>query len=270
MLPVRAIRLQRQDSTTVDRMSFEEGEVIYDASNGLLRLMDGNVLGGKKIANQVWVTSAISTAITSANNTLTTAVNLRAPIASPTFTGTVTSPAFSGPLTGNVTGNVTGNLTGNLTGDIYTADGKRVLDNGTNYANPVFIGDIYASDTTSLVLNNGTNGTDATFSGNSASATKLVTARNINGVSFNGTASISVSTLVNGAQTVTLNNTGELTVPGDITANIGTVTAFAVTTTNDVTVGGNANISTVPTLPTHATNKKYVDGRAIAIAVALS
>ena len=44
----------------------------------------------------------------------------------------------------------------------------------------------------------------------------------------------------------------------------------AVTTTNDVTVGANVNISTVPTLPIHATNKSYVDTRALALAVAMS
>ena len=57
---------------------------------------------------------------------------------------------------------------------------------------------------------------------------------------------------------------------GNISTPTGTVTASAVTTTNDVTVGRNAIISTKPTLATHATNKKYVDVKAIALAIAMS
>jgi hypothetical protein len=63
---------------------------------------------------------------------------------------------------------------------------------------------------------------------------------------------------------------GTTYLPGNITMPTGTVTASAVTTTNDVTVGANVNISTVPTLPIHATNKSYVDTRALALAVAMS
>ena len=44
-----------------------------------------------------------------------------------------------------------------------------VLDNGTNGSNAKFtgivVGDIYANDGTTLILDNGTNGTDATFKG---------------------------------------------------------------------------------------------------------
>jgi hypothetical protein len=172
--------------------------------------------------------------------------------------------------------------------------------------------------------------TASILSGNAATATKLLATKNINNVAFDGTANITLSTLVNGTNVLTLGSDGVLTTPdnnlsinssatpgtsygiigknnltvalysqgtggvlignivnnvdttwdfgvdgvldapGNITTTTGTVAARAVTTTNDVTVGGNANISTVPTLPTHATNKKYVDGRAIAIAIALS
>ena len=49
MLPIRALRLQRQAAITLNRNSFEEGEIVYDATNGTLRLMDGNNLGGMQI-----------------------------------------------------------------------------------------------------------------------------------------------------------------------------------------------------------------------------
>ena len=78
-----------------------------------------------------------------------------------TAIGTVTANAFSGPLTGNVTGNLTGNVTGNVTGNL-TGD---VTGNVT--------GDV---------------------TGNASTATALETARTIAGVSFDGTANISLTT----------------------------------------------------------------------------
>ena len=70
------------------------------------------------------------------------------------FTGIVTAAGFVGPLTGNVTGDVTGDVTGNVTGNITGA----LIGNATG------------------------------------SATSLAVIRNINGVGFNGTASITVPT----------------------------------------------------------------------------
>ena len=89
-----------------------------------------------------------------------------------TFTGNLLDSA-GGTIIDNTAGSVALNaatLSGNLTGDVT--------------------GDLYASDGTSLVLDNGTNGNDATFSGNAATATALETARTIGGVSFDGTANI--------------------------------------------------------------------------------
>ncbi len=78
-----------------------------------------------------------------------------------TANGTVTANAFSGPLTGNVTGNLTGSVTGDVTGNL-TGD---VTGNLT--------GDV---------------------TGNADTATALETARTIAGVSFDGTANISLTT----------------------------------------------------------------------------
>jgi hypothetical protein len=375
---VHSVKLQAYASVDLDRISYSGGDVVYDKTNGTLRVMDGETPGGGKLATQVWVQ------------------------------------------------NSAGTITANLKGDIYTAGGLRVLDNGTTLANPAFFGDIYASNGTSKILDNGTDGTNAAFTGsvtgnltgnvtgnltgnvtgnvtgavtgNASTATQLATARNINGVAFNGSVNITLNTLVNGANTVSLGSTGITTFPGVINAgniknlvvndlgggtsltvgsqiqignsagagagvliknavtntlggetsleagskiqmddgnvslisytynslgggsglegqlvvevdnsylnnvvrigtrvinttggtptsvfqgvtisqygNIstptGTVTASAVTTANDVTVGGNAVISTAPTLITHATNKQYVDKKATAMAIALS
>ena len=61
--------------------------------------------------------------------------------------GSVTATTFTGALTGAVNGNVTGNLVGNTTGNV-TGN---------------LIGDVYASNTTTKILDAGTNGSDATI-----------------------------------------------------------------------------------------------------------
>lgn len=78
-----------------------------------------------------------------------------------TAIGTVTANAFSGPLTGNVTGNLTGNVTGNVTG---------------------------------TVTGNVTGNLTGDVTGNADTATALETARTIAGVSFDGTANITLDT----------------------------------------------------------------------------
>jgi hypothetical protein len=320
---VHSVKLQAYASVDLDRISYSGGDVVYDKTNGTLRVMDGETPGGGKLATQVWVQ------------------------------------------------NSAGTITANLKGDIYTAGGLRVLDNGTTLANPAFFGDIYASNGTSKILDNGTDGTNAAFTGsvtgnvtgnltgnvtgnltgnvtgnltgnvtgnltgnvtgNTDTATKLYATKTINNVAFDGSANITLGTLVNGSKTISLESdgglrlangsgqlyadptdnavylsdsgyntapnanirvggsasifnisfgpgatkiwtfdyNGTLTAAGDITTP-NSVSADTVTTTNDVTVGGNAVISNKPTLTTHATNKQYLDKKATAMAIALS
>jgi hypothetical protein len=78
--------------------------------------------------------------------------------------------------------NISGNA-GSVTNGVYT---------NTNYANPTFITSLSGSKITGDI------------SGNSGSATKLATARNINGVPFDGTAAISLNT----NSVATFNNSG--------------------------------------------------------------
>jgi hypothetical protein len=61
--------------------------------------------------------------------------------ANATFTGDVTGN-ITGNVTGNVTGNLTGNVTGNLTGDVFASNGTtKILENGTG-ANATFTGSV--------------------------------------------------------------------------------------------------------------------------------
>jgi len=74
--------------------------------------------------------------------------------------GDVTSSALS----------VTGAEATELAGDVKADDGTVVLQNGTDGTDATLIADILADDGT-VVLSNGTDGTDATFAGNAATAT---------------------------------------------------------------------------------------------------
>ena len=292
---IRNIRLRAFTSATLDRNANQKHEIYLDGDNYTLRIADGSTLGGFSLLRND-LANLKSTA-------LNTSINVG--------TGTITASGFRGPLTGNVTGNVTGNAS-TVTNGLYST--------GT-YANPSWLTSIASSKIT----------------GNVASADTLSTSRNINGVAFNGSANITISTIVNGSNTVTLEATGKLTLPAnsDISVSSGLLTlnnsllvgaggsllnkdnatwalygqtsdpgtiitlpgqddasngmplslrndfsggieiqgtttiSGPLTTTNDVTVGANVNISTKPTLKTHATNRGYVDKKAVAMAVAL-
>jgi hypothetical protein len=236
MIPVRALRLERYDAVSLNRQAFLNGEIFYDASNNTLRLFDGTTTGGRSIATQSWTATnfASLTAVTTNNATINSAIALKANIASPTFTGTVTSPAFSGPLTGNVTGNLTGNVTGNVTGNLTGNVTGNLTGNVT--------GNATSADT----------------------SIRLTTARTINGVSFDGTGNITVT-----ANSTTLSGT-------ELNATVVTSSLTSTGTLNTLEVAGNiqanANvvISTAPTQINHATNKKYVDARALAMSIAMS
>ena len=114
--------------------------------------------------------------------TLTSAGNLDVNTDKFTVDATTGNSTVAGTL--GVTGEITGNVTGNVTGDVKATDGTSVLDSGTD-------------------------GTDATFTGTATKADQLSTARNIEltgdvtgNVNFNGTSDVDISsTLSNTAVT---------------------------------------------------------------------
>ena len=83
-------------------------------------------------------------------------------------------------------------------------------------------------------------GTSASCSGNSATATKLQTARTINGVSFDGTGNISISAPANGGTSASCSG------------NSATATKLATgRTINGIAFDGTKNITIPPMLPTN-------------------
>lgn len=128
---------------------------------------------------------------------------------------------------GTITADLVGSVTGNVTAAAGTSTFNRVVANE-------FIG--------------------PTLSGNAFSATKLVTARTINGVLFDGTANITVPA---NAETLT----GTYINPTVSQSNLSTVGTLVNLNVADagVTVGGQLKVlidSAVPTIRVTATNKK--------------
>ena len=111
-----------------------------------------------KVGDNGTLASALQSITDGAGNTTGLSMNTGGDL---TAIGTVTANAFSGALTGNVTGNLTGNVTGNVTG---------------------------------AITGNVTGNVTGDLTGNADTATALATARTIAGVSFNGTANISLDT----------------------------------------------------------------------------
>lgn len=78
-----------------------------------------------------------------------------------------------------------------------------------------------------------------------------------------------IDNVANLDSTGNITTTGAVQASGNVTSG-GSVTGNTASFTNNVSVGGNVSISTVPTQPSHATNKQYVDTKSIALSIALS
>ena len=101
-----------------------------------------------------------------------------------------------------------------------------VNTSGTGYAVGTLVANLEGNVTGNVTGN--TSGSSGSTTGNAATATVLETARNINGVSFNGSANIDVGTVTSGSTSITSSlgsmalNSERLDIPvGFITINIG-------------------------------------------------
>jgi hypothetical protein len=161
-----------------------------------------------------------------------------------------TDAVFTGNVTGNVngavTGNVNGNVLGNLTGDILQADGTKILENGpsahfTGDVTGNIAGNVKSPLNSAVVLNASTGALTGTVTGNAGSATVLATARTIGGVSFDGSADISLPGVNTAGNQSTSGNANSATLAAKATRWDGTRTVSmtgAVTTTAPVNWDG--------------------------------
>ena len=204
------------------------------------------------------VTGIGNAQLTNSSTTIgTTAISLGA--SSTTLVGltSVTSTAFVGALTGNastvttnanLTGNVTsiGNATTIAAGVVTNAMLAGSISNANLANSSTTIGttaiSLGASSTTLAGLTSvSSTGFTGALTGNASTATTLATARTINGTSFDGSANITIPSLVSGSSQVTMAST----------TGFGTYINQAVLTTSSPTFAGVTLTSTL-NLPTGA------------------
>ena len=187
------------------------------------------------------IDALVSAAVTLTGGTINGTIIGGTTPAAGTFT-TATATSFVGPLTGNVTGGVTGNVVGNLTGNVTSSSGlstfNNVTVNGTLTADVTgdvtgditgdvtgdltgnvtgnLTGDVYASNGTSKILENGTNGSDASFTGSvtgnvtgnvTSTGTSTFATVDINGGAIDGTTVGSTSASTGSFTTLTSTGT---------------------------------------------------------------
>lgn len=167
------------------------GETI--ASGQTLTLTGATVAGAPTWAS----TQTLNTSGNAA--TVTTNANLTGGV---TSVGNAATVVTNANLTGGVTsvGNAATVVTNaNLTGPITSTGNATAITSGNTYATPTLTGTVTVTGTTitgaptwSSTQAMNISGSSASTTGNAATATALQTARTINGVSFDGTANISI------------------------------------------------------------------------------
>ena len=164
-------------------------------------------------------------------------------LSSVSYTGNVT-----GNLTGDSTGTHTGTVVGNVTGDttgLHTGD---VVGNVTGNLTGLHTGDVVGNVTGNLTGNVTGDVTGTLYgplAGNADTATKFLIAKDINGVAFDGTQSITITASADTLYGTSLNST----VVNSQLTSVGTLTNLTVTNTITGSVSGNAG--TVSSISTH-------------------
>jgi hypothetical protein len=160
----------------------------------------------------------------------------------------VTSPSFT---------NVTISSIDSADSSAISIDTKAVFQTDVDIKNDLSVtGTVTADKFAGNVVGN--------LTGNATTASTLANARTINGISFNGGSNITVPANASTLTGTAINNT----VVDSNLSTVGVLTELEVS--GDITADANVVVATKPTAATHATNKKYVDGRAIAMSIAMS
>jgi hypothetical protein len=234
-----SIKLEAKNAVDLDRLSYSSGMIVYDVDLGSLRIMDGVNQGGSTLATRTWTLGTISS------------------LGIGNGTQTVTAGSYltgGGSFTANQTNNSSITLAVDAT-DANTASKIVARDASGNFS---------AGTITAALTGNVTGNLTGAVTGNASTATTLQTARTINGVSFNGSANITVSA---SATTLTGTALNSIVVGSNLTS-VGTLTSLNVS--GDIQADSNIVLNTTPTVNNHTTNKKYVDARSVAMSIALS
>ena len=154
-----------------------------------------------------------------------------------------------------VTGATATSLTGNMTGDVLSQNGlSTILDNGTDGSDATFKGDVLSNDGLVTILDNGTDGSDAAFIGSTTGAHTGAVTGNVTGDLTGNSAGTHTGAVVGNASTATaLQTSRNFSATGDdITAvatgfdGTGNVELAMVLGTTGVTAGSVGSATEIP------------------------
>jgi hypothetical protein len=165
---------------------------------------------------------------------------------------TLSSVSYTGNVTGNLTGDSagthTGAVVGNVTGDSAGTHTGAVVGNVTGNLTGLHTGAVVGNVTGNLTGNVTGDVTGTLYGplvGNADTASRLLVAKDINGVAFDGTQSITITASADTLYGTSLNST----VVNSQLTSVGTLTNLTVTNTITGSVSGNAG--TVSSISTH-------------------
>ena len=139
-----SVKLIPHDSIDLDRLSYSNGDLVFDVTLGTIRLMDGSTLGGSKLATQGWVNSnTITTAslTTTLNSYVTTTAQTTA-LSSYATTASLSSYATTASLSSYATTASLSSYATTASLSSYATTANLALK--ANLASPTFTGTVTA------------------------------------------------------------------------------------------------------------------------------
>lgn len=229
MLPQARIRLTNYPYSALSKMTYNQGEIVYDETNATLRLLDGQTQGGIPLANQAWTSAYVAGVQASLTTTLQNYTNQQIAAINRTVT-------LSGDATGSGVNAITVTLanTGVTAGEyaVVTVNSKGLV---TSAGALQVTGDV-----------------SGTSSGHTLALTMPVTG--VTPGAYTGS--------------VTVNSKGLVTAAAQLTSqDVQTALGFAPVSASGGTVAGNLLVtgqittSSNPTLPNQVVTKQYIDSK---------
>jgi len=127
---VHSVKLFPYASVELDRLSYMNGDIVYDSTNGTIRVMNGTSQGGIKLATQTWTNNLLSSYAT--NTSVNTAI-------STALTGYASTASLSSYLT-TATASSTYATQSSLSSYVTTSSQTSALALKAPIANPVHTG----------------------------------------------------------------------------------------------------------------------------------
>jgi phage-related tail fiber protein len=239
MLPTARLRLTNYPYSALSKLTYNQGEIVYDETNATLRLLDGVTQGGIALANQSWtsayvagVQASLTTTLQNYTNSQISAINRTLSVTGDaTGVGTINAITLTLANTGVAVGSYAA-VTVNAKGQVTGASALTVTG-------------------------------DATGVSSGAGLALTLAASGVQAGSYTGSVTVNSKGIVTAAAQLTSGNVTTALGYTPFNPQGGTISG-AVNITGAVTVTAN------PTLPNQVVNKAYIDSKIwLALAVGL-